>query len=85
MTSFMRASPWRSPCSESEMYLNEAYHWWACESILAFDMSHKEFRSMKLPDLGNLWDVKVVKSFAVLNSCIALFVHVEEGQRIGLT
>lgn len=77
MTSFMRASPWRSPCSE--MYLNGAYHWWACESILAFDMSHKVFRSIKLPDLGNLWDVKAVKSFAVLNSCIALFVHVEEG------
>jgi F-box interacting protein len=71
----LEAMPW----SCSEMYLNGTYHWLACKSILAFDMSHEVFRWMALPDLGNLRDVRTKKSFNVLDSCIAVIVHVVDG------
>ena len=67
------------PWSCSEMYLNGTYHWLAYKSILAFDMSHEVFRWMALPDLGYLRDVRTKKSFNVLDSCIAVIVHVVEG------
>ncbi|KAG2710233.1 hypothetical protein I3760_04G017400 [Carya illinoinensis] len=73
-------SRWGRPGSFcSELYLQGAYHWLLCKSILAFDMSEEVFRLMPLPDLGSLWDVKIEKSIAVLNDSIALIIRLVEG------
>ena len=69
-----------------ELYLNGVHHWPSCRSIdehgqhckviVCFDMIDEVFRTIRMPDLGDISHInKIGKTSAVLSNCVALIVY----------
>ena len=69
-----------------ELYLNGVHHWPSCRSIdehgqhckviVCFDMIDEVFRTIRMPDLGDISHInKIGKTSAVLSNCVALIIY----------
>lgn len=70
----------------NELFFNGVYHWTGCilmdergqhlEAIISFDMREEVFRTIKMPDFGDLSHSNYFgKTLSVLGDCIALIIY----------
>ena len=70
----------------NELFFNGVYHWTGCilmdergqhlEAIISFDMREEVFRTIKMPDFGDLSHSNYFgKTLGVLGDCIALIIY----------